>query len=589
MKKRIIYIGFLLFGVLLNSCNDIYDYGDNGTLNYDIIFSDFKSTGYFLNKAYSYMPRYGSNSAGGTFLASFTDEAQDAQAIVNSPSLEYYNGKMSSSVNMLDGTLYSKLYEGIRICNIFLENIDNATNMQVESYRSKWKGEAYILRAFYYLQLIKHFGPVPIIKENLPIDYDFSKISRPTFYENVKAIIDDCELALKEPELPMRVNLDVEKGSMSRSVAYAIMSQAILYAASPLWCDGKNYWNEALTITERAKKELELAGFGLYNPTEPNIPGVYSKYQEYFLMSPEYVENPSNDKETIYAQIGQIDAIWQNYGLPMIPDVNRAGISPSQELVDSYETIDGVNILDLEKPYKDDLHLIPNYNPKALVENGGKYNPENPYENRDPRLHSTIYCNGDFYKLNTSQLPIETFVGGNCGISETNNRYTRTGYYLRKFAHYDSNKLANKDGYYRYFRMAEIYLNFAEASFYANGKPTTEAIEALNKVRRRAGIKELSGNISTKDFELRLRNERRVEFAFEEHRYFDLRRWRIQENFENIVTGMRIMKDDNMFKYNRLVVQERNVTDSKYLMWPIPLDEQNKYKKFGIDYQNPGW
>ena len=156
MKK--LFSAILFTSLFTVSCNDVYDFGDDGTINYDIIFSDFKLTGSYLNKAYGYMPSYGINSAGGTFLACYTDEAQDGQAIVNSSALGYYEGRATSANNIIDNDLYNNLYAGIRICNIFLQNIDNATNMQIESYRSKWKGEAYLLRAYYYLQLIKRFG-----------------------------------------------------------------------------------------------------------------------------------------------------------------------------------------------------------------------------------------------------------------------------------------------------------------------------------------------------------------------------------------------------------------------------------------------
>ena len=100
---------------------------------------------------------------------------------------------------------------------------------------------------------------------------------------------------------------------------------------------------------------------------------------------------------------------------------------------------------------------------------------------------------------------------------------------------------------------------------------------------------DILSSISPEDFELKLRNERRIELAFEEHRYYDLRRWKIQKDYEGVITGMRITENDGAFDYNRIVVQKRNVTDDKYLMWPIPLTEENKYKAIGVTFQNPGW
>lgn len=586
MKFKFLYISCLCAGMLLGSCNDMYDFGKDGTLTLEDVFTDYKLTGKFLNKAYSYMPYYGASSAGGTFLACYTDEAQDGQAVVNSAAAGYYDGKASSSDNIINNSLYDQLCQGIYICNVFLANIDYATNMTVEAHRSKWKGEALLLRAYYYLQLIKRFGPVHIVKEPQPLDYDFSKNKvRPTFYENAKEIIADCEAALLEPELPMRVNSIPEKGSMSKSMAYAIMSQVMLYAASPLWCGDNNYWDEALLYTERAMNELKKAGFDLYDPTNVGVPGC-TIYQDYFLLAPEYVQQPKQDVETIYAQKGQIGDLWQNCGLPITPGATRAGVCPTQELVDAYETIDGKFVLNIDKPYLDDEHLMPNYNTEVLVEHGGLYDPENPYANRDPRLKSSVYYNGSIYDLKNNKGIVYTNVGGNCGIDERNTSYTRTGYYLRKWIHYDSRKNSNKDGYWRFFRMAEIYLNYIEANFYANNKTvTSDALEIMNKIRKRAGMPPVPSDVSSKEFEYRIKNERRVELAFEEHRYYDVRRWKIQKDVEGVVTGMKISGNN----YERVLIQKRNVVDDKYLMWPIPRTEQIKYNLAGVYFQNPGW
>ena len=104
---------------------------------------------------------------------------------------------------------------------------------------------------------------MPIYKEEIPFDYDFSKIKRPTFYENAKAIMLDCDAALAQPELKFRQVANIQDGAMTRGVAYAIKSEAILFAASPLWNGGQNYWAEAATVTKDAMDNLEAAGFAV--------------------------------------------------------------------------------------------------------------------------------------------------------------------------------------------------------------------------------------------------------------------------------------------------------------------------------------
>lgn len=588
MNTKINIFAALLFIIALTSCQDVFVLPTDGRLTFEQIFSDNTLTSGYLNKCYSYMPPTGMNYDNNNFLAVYTDEAQDAEDVLNGRSANYYDGRSTSSSNLIEGgsnaQTYDNMYAGIRKCNVFIDNINSAKNIAVETDRNKWKGEAFTLRAFYFWHLIKRFGPLPIIKHELPLNFDYSQHTRPTFYECVSAVLADCDSALAQPNFPWRNNLENDRGSMNKSVAMAIKSQAILFAASPQWNDGKNYWAQADSITRTTLDSLLTKNYALYNPNPAPAIKAYSNYQRFFLLKPEMLDNPANDKETIYAQKNQIGNVWQQHGLPIIKDVVKAGACPSQELVDAYETLNGKPVLNPAKPYLDDDHLQPNYNTANT-----QFNPAKPYENRDPRLFSTIYCNGVLQNLSNNTVPVWTYIGGTSGISTTDRRFTRTGYYLRKFVNYGSTKTANKDGYWRYFRLAEMYLNFAEAQFYNKGV-TNKAVDALNAVRVRAGLPGLPYTISAEEFEQRLRNERRVEFAFEEHRYFDVRRWKIQNATEGVVTGMNIrVVSPGVYSYERFVVSRRNVTDSKYMLWPIPLTEQLKYKQFNVSYQNPGW
>jgi len=589
MKKKINLISVFCTILLFSACDDVFKLPTDGRLSYEDIFTDNSLTSGYLNKCYAYIPLTGMSYDSNNFLAVYGDEAQDAEDIQNGRSANYYSGMSTSSSNLVEsgsnGSAYNNMYTGVRKCNVFIDNIDNAKNINIESNRNKWKGEAYTLRAFYFWYMVKRMGPLPIIKHELPLDFDYSTHIRPTFYECVKSIIEDCDSALKQPDFPWRTNLENDRGSMNKSVAVAIKSQAMLFVASPLWNGGNNYWKETAEVTKIALDSLLTKNYALHNPkaASPTVKA-YSDYQRFFLLKPEMLDNPANDKETIYSQKAQIGAVWQQHGLPTVTDVTKAGACPSQELVDAYETLNGMPVLNPAQPYLDADHLQPNYNAANT-----QYNKLKPYENRDPRLFSTIYCNGVNLNLTTNTLPVWTYVGGTAGISKTDRKFTRTGYYLRKFADYTSTKTANKDGYWRYFRLAEMYLNYAEAEFYANGV-TANAVNALNQTRLRAGLPALAATISATEFEQRLRNERRIEFAFEEQRYFDVRRWKVQAENEGIITGMNIKAvSPGVFNFERIVVSRRNVTDEKYLIWPIPYNEQLKYKQVGVDYQNQGW
>ena len=193
---------------------------------------------------------------------------------------------------------------------------------------------------------------------------------------------------------------------------------------------------------------------------------------------------------------------------------------------------------------------------------------------------------------------METFEGGNCEIktseSQTN---TRTGYYMRKYNRHTSSSESADEGYFRMFRLAELYLNYAEAANEAVGPNTSvgtgsamTAVDAVNAVRARVGMPAVSAQ-DAKSFRYRIRNERRVEFAFEALRFYDVRRWKELDKTDRVVTGMRpVAQADNSYTYERYVVSQRNSYDDKFLRLPLPYNEVVKmYKHTGVDWQNPGW
>ncbi|MDR2776306.1 MAG: RagB/SusD family nutrient uptake outer membrane protein [Tannerella sp.] len=199
-------------------------------------------------------------------------------------------------------------------------------------------------------------------------------------------------------------------------------------------------------------------------------------------------------------------------------------------------------------------------------------------------------------------IPVETFVGGNCEISNrlTDVRYTRTGYYMRKFNNYRSNANVDADGLMKIFRLGELYLNFAEASYQASGPdaPVTSAAggspmsarDAVNAIRARAGMPSLPTGLSKEEFDKRYRNERRVELAFEEHRFFDVRRWKILNETDGFVTGMHITKNADGYTYTRIKLATRPTNADRYLLYPIKQTEVSKMNAFtGVNWQNPGW
>ncbi len=583
-------------------------------------------------------------SAGGYMMAGYCDEAQEVNQL--SVVYDWYNGRVSSVDMPLwyeaagGSERWAGLFNCIDGCNVALKWLtdDNLVTDYEETQRQGLVSQFYGLRAYCYLQLIKRWGGVPIIDEPIGKDHDYSNDKRASFAACVDFIIESCDAAMAYTD-----NLTAEglpwfaSGSqnwqlirLGRAALWSIKSQAALYAASPLWSEDyegarqKYTWETAAGICKEALDQAMGHGAKLVDkntafPAETAF-GL-TPYDKYFLAS---YQPSSWDTETIYQPYNYSyykSTVWQYAGPPLDSGQVSAGACPSQEMVDAYDVVsaDGttaVPLLDLASPY--DVDGTPNFNPDAIAL-GYMDGSETMYENRDPRFYATIYYDGVEVTLaNGSEYEIQTYAGGNCGLnaSPSNTRNTCTGYYLRKFSNAQSGAEAgNNDGYIRGFRLAELYLNFAEAAYHAYGEdypmPATTAVEkdnngvpqtvvlgepmsarqAIDAVRARVGM---PGITETGDgFRLRLHNERRVELAFEEHRFFDVRRWTAPSGdlsgTDKKVSGMRIEKQNGGKTYTR-VYYGRQCYTNKYLKYPVALDEVRKMMSLtGGNWQNGGW
>ncbi|SEM57902.1 SusD family protein [bacterium A37T11] len=715
---------FILAGI--GACNKQLDLPNNGKVTMDEVFSDYNRTRGYLNACYGYDPHPGIDRS------SYTDEAEDADdQTAGSPYNNWYAGNITSGTyggNSADGTPWGKLYEGIRKCNVFIESMKTATVYASAEEKAGWVAQARTLRALYYLQLIKRYAHVPLFLKPLEIDHDFSKDSRASFSQVVDAILSDCDSALLVPDTENGFHWAIynnQYGMMTRAVAYAIKSEAVTYAASPLWSDGTYTWKKATEINAEALSALLANDYKLFDE-QPVQTVAQNAYALYFITSSN--DQRSYDKETIYQGGTQLQ-VWKNAGLPTTSGSLKAGPCPTQELIDSYEMANGQPAIN---GYSDANHLQP------IINAASGYDPSHPYTARDPRFYASIYYNGaprtlneqasavyplnfqagannldvvnhaDYYELSTtggdphinfttlssalkkypivhltftykstatiskpqlffspvsasrsttlSDIPaaddwttqsidissavakfkwgdagnfirfdlgstagitvqirdiqlreetqaaslVETYAGGLEGISAntSTNKYTRTGYYIRKYNNYLSGISNNADGAVRLFRLAEVYLNFAESAYQSSGPDAIitdhdlglSARDAVNAIRKRAGMPDLPEGLSTDEFQKRYRNERRVELAFEEHRYFDVRRWKILDQTDQLVTGMRIEKTEDNFRYNRFHFSNRNCSSDKWLLYPIDKSEVNKIIGLGGEnWQNPGW
>lgn len=584
MKKYKLFTA-IVATLLFFSCNKKLDLQSDGRITIDQVFSDYNRTRGYLNSCYGFCP------APYMDRASFTDEAQDADDVTpGSRYINWYGGSITSqtySTYSADGSPWGNLYTGIRKCNVFIESIKTATVYATDAEKGAWTAQAYTLRALYYLQLIKRYGGVSIFDKPLEINYNFARDKRAKFADVVKFILTDCDNALAiTGGLSWNIS-DNQFGIMTRAVAYAIKSQAVTYAASPLWSDGTYTWAMATEINKEALSQcLTNGGYKLFDVV-PAANIAQNSYALYFCTNSN--DQRAVDKETIFQSGGQMQ-VWRFAGLPTNPGMDRTGPCPTQDLIDSYEMANG------EAPitgYSDASRLVP------IVNSTSGYDPNNPYVGRDPRFYASIYYNGAVRYLDQpTGKKVETFVGGTEEISAINRKNTRTGYYMRKFNNYKSTIGNNADGAIRLFRLAELYLNFAESAYQSAGPDAVinatgfsmSARDAVSAVRARAGMPAFPAGMSKADFEKKYRNERRVELTYEEHRFFDVRRWKMLDQTDKFVTGMKITKSGIDLIYTRFKFPDRNCSSTKYLMYPIDQGEVDKIIGFsGVNWQNPGW
>ncbi|MBC7416866.1 MAG: RagB/SusD family nutrient uptake outer membrane protein, partial [Pedobacter sp.] len=576
---------------------DPLDQTPDGKITLDDVFKDKDRTEAYLNTAYSHIPDYFWKYSFFAFLAGTSDEANDSDVGNNQGNIaSFWNaGALSLSTNPFEAyggqgkgiSRYTTYWAGIRDCNVFLANLPKAV-VANDNYRKRFTAEAKVLRSFYYLELIKQFGGMPIVDKPFDLTFDYASLKRPTFQECVNFIVKNCDEAIAETQLPLRITIETERGRFTKAIAHAIKSQALLYNASALWnpTNDNAKWIASAAASKDAIAALALTGKFALNPN----------YNDYFLNSTDLSPSPG-DKETIFeineASNGTFSVI---NSIPSKPGMFKAGSCPSQELVDAYDMqINPIPGGIAGEPailgYLDEDHLQPIINNSGPGPQSG-YARARPFVGRDPRFYATVWFNGAQYdNINGAIHTIETFQGGKDQLIKNppNRANTHTGYYLRKFIdpRLQSNQPHNSR--WKKYRLAEIYLNFAEAENEANG-PTGEAYAAVNIVRNRAQMPNLPAGLDKIQFRERVRRERRVEFAMEEHRFWDVRRWKILNQTDRVVTGMEIIKDPTTgaLTYNRFVTERRNAWADKFLIFPIPLNEAAIIPDFNLN-QNPGW
>lgn len=542
----------------LCSCNDFLDREEDSFIDKTATFDSYNRTKQYLTYAYSLLPEGLNRFSGDALLGAATDDA--CFAIESSNIQQFNNGSWNALSN--PDNVWDRYFAGIAKCCTLLENsnhinldisrLDPAKRVEYENNLKDirmWRAEAHFLRAYFNFELLKRYGPIPIIKSTLDINKDYSDTPRPTMKEVVEFIAKDCDMAADSLELTPWRNMNDAFGRATKGAALALKSRLLLYAASPLYVDFGDIdeankpsdaalWKAA---ADAAKAVIDLNQYELA-----------SAYDDLF-------KNDFQNKEYIFVRRYPSNSDFEKSNFP-VSYGGKGGTNPSQNLIDDYEMLDGT-AFDWSDPVK----------------------AAHPFENRDERLLATVLMNGVLFKGKR----IATYPGGADAMPNPN--ATKTGYYLRKFLNENVNIQTGggSDGHVvPLFRLAEIYLNYAEAL--NEYDPTNPDIAVyLNKIRERVSLPDVPSGLTQEQMRTLIHHERRVELAFEEHRFWDVRRWKVASSTLGApVKGVKITQDDaGNFTYSPVQVEQR-VFQPKMYWYPIPQSEVLKLHHWE---QNKGW
>ncbi len=549
MKRRL-NIPILVLSLLFLGACDYLDYDESSYLLEDEVFSDFNRTKQFLTGIYAYLPD-GFNPIDGAMRSSATD---DAVHVWKYSDIHKFNDGSWSAVQPLDN-VYGTMFRGIRSANKFLvetEGQEFEDQKYNEDYGDQMKQfklypyEARFLRAYFYFELARRYGALPLVTDPLTPE-EANSLSPVPFDTIVQFIVRECDMIADSLPVTYLELPNAETGRATRGAALALKSRALLYAASPL----HNGTGTTEKWAEAAEAAFDVIYLGFYE--------LEGNYKDLF-------NNPVS-AELILGRNESESNTFERNNFPVGFEGGNTGTCPTQNLVDAYEMQETGLSID---------------------EDGSGYDPNFPYFNRDPRMYETILKNGDSWKGKN----IETWYGGSNALPKPN--ATLTGYYIKKYLIESINltptNTTKKNHTWILFRYGEILLNYAESmnELYGPEDPATyglSALEAVNSLRSRAGMPDFPAGMTKNEFRKKLRNERRVELAFEDHRFWDIRRWMIGNQTTEIYG---ILITENVFgglAYSKTLVETRLFEDRMNL-YPIPENELFINSKL---VQNTGW
>lgn len=550
----------VLLAVAAASCNFLDFDETSGLKSKEDMYQYFNSIEQMLTNVYSYMPN---ELTAETFRDCGSDDAEHGNT---SSVFQYFNNGSWSALNTVDDSW--SLYKGIRAANSFIKEIDGVDlsryrhNASYGNWMKKlafFPYEARLLRANFFFELARRYGDIAMPLEVLDAE-GANSIPKTSFHEVIRFIVSECDECAEMLPVTYADQPDAQIGRMTRGFAMALKSKALLYAASPLHNTSadRELWKES------AAAALKLIESGIYSLDSGDC------------------ANSIDSPEVVMVVIGGDSRTFELKNFPIrfteggrtAPD----GIFPSQNLVDAFQTANGYSVT-LDKT--------------GWVCEDPEFDAADPYRNRDPRFYRAVLADGMDFKGKR----IAVYEGG-ADNAEVSAGGSPTGYFLRRYIRENTSFTPGQDitgkHHWIVYRYAETLLTYAESM--ANAFPEDmshtdsqfpySAIWAINQVRTNAGMPVIPP-CTYDEFIRHLRNEWRVEFAFEDHRFWDIRRWLIGDQTQRELYGVRVvMNEDGTRSFHKHMYETRKWNDRMYL-YPVPQGEL--YKNPNLNPQNQGW
>lgn len=612
MKAKIILSTIALLVMLLFSCeklefgNEFLEKDDSGgDVNKDTIFNSYLYANRYLTSAYSSLPYGLPTSQTDRYFKMAIDVLESLTDINHTYSLtwgtvnkNYYNMGYNATTEAVSQFTTKYPFSGrgnwaaIRTCWNIIENADRIPDAPNSDAIKQMKGEAKMIIALHYCDMYRHYGGLPWVDRTYASS-EVPQLKRLTSLETLEKIVKLIEEA--EEDLPWAITNKNDDGRFTKAAALGLKSRILLFGASPLFNSNVHYLEE---------KE------GYSGPKEYTWHGGYkaSLWQDAADAAKELIDgaeangyklvntgNPRKDFQDAYYKRGNGEVLISTR-------VRYAGLDFWNA---AYIWNAAASEYGVACPTKEYVDMFPMANGMKTTESGSGFDPKYPYANRDPRLYETVLVNGD---TQFQGRTVELYEDGTGASTKSNGRETlfgapllRTGFKVRKFLlDTDRNFASNTRGlpvHWPYLRLAEIYLNYAEALNEINGGPTPEAYAAINKVRNRVQTpggdsNDIKPDLDQDGFRKAILTERAIEFGYEEVRWYDIIRHKLDYVFTNRLHGEYTTATNaakTTFTYRTGELPKRGWSENfsrKWYLSAFPATEVNK--GYGL-IQNPGW